>query len=402
MAGIIIALAAISMGEQLPTDLEALPGAVRVSLGTTYPISETIKILYDLRPYSQILKSLRKHNEELYIVEHQIDRDGYILNKHRDMLLGAADNIRFKLVAGIGQGLGNNTDGDTGSRVKRGLFNIVGMASHALFGLVDEDTLQGKLQEYNDQLRTVTNTYNASARAINGVIRNVRKLEEAFQLLQNNTPSSNEVESINRFTQYAFLLNQYQVALADTLHGKQELERALNQAILGNIERTLISPHDLRQVIRQIHLKQVKRPLFPLHQATLFYSTLKGYITTEGLIIIVPLKPREKYDTYEIHPFPQLLNSSNTLVTLHAKPLVLFDKNTHMIITPHIPLLESCTSPMENIFVCQMPTWNRDKNTNSCERAVISNKRDIHKVCKFDTHTHHRPSHFSYPQNGLR
>ena len=254
MAGIIIALAAISMGEQLPTDLEALPGAVRVSLGTTYPISETIKILYDLRPYSQILKSLRKHNEELYIVEHQIDRDGYILNKHRDMLLGAADNIRFKLVAGIGQGLGNNTDGDTGSRVKRGLFNIVGMASHALFGLVDEDTLQGKLQEYNDQLRTVTNTYNASARAINGVIRNVRKLEEAFQLLQNNTPSSNEVESINRFTQYAFLLNQYQVALADTLHGKQELERALNQAILGNIERTLISPHDLRQVIRQIHL----------------------------------------------------------------------------------------------------------------------------------------------------
>ena len=369
---------------QLPKDLQPLPGAVRIEKGSAYPITETIKVNYDLKPFTQIWETIQKHERELKLMEHQIENDGYISYQHKNMLRGITDTIRYKLNSVTGN---NKTDQRDTHRSKRGLFDIVGIASHTLFGLVDDNTLQLKLQEYNDQLKSVTNTYNASARAINGLMKNVRKLDVAFQIMKNNTPSFDQLVGLNRFSQYAFLINQYQLALTDALYERHNLETALNQAVLGNIQQSLISPHDLRVVIRKLHLTQIKAPLFPVHNTTLFYATLKGYMTREGLVIIIPLRPKEKFTIYEIHPFPQRLNNSNSLVTLHATSVVLFSIRTRTVITPHMPLGNTCSTPAEDIFVCRKPTWNRDRNTKSCERSLVSNMDDIHKKCKFDPHS---------------
>ena len=371
------AIAATAEKTQIVDTLTPLPGAIREDIGITYPVTEAIKIIYDTSPYVHLTKIIGEQRKSLIDIELHIQGDGYIEQRQKDLLLEAIETMKFRMDTAIG----NNTQ-ERNNRTKRGLIDIVGTAAHTLFGIVNDDTLQGKLKEYDEQIKTVTNTYEASSRQINKVIRNVNKLEQDFNKLNKNRPTF----EANRFAHYAFQIHSYQTTLTDTIQAKTNLQRTLEQAALGNIEPSLITPHDLKKVIERMHIKQVRKPLFPIHNTALFYATLRGYITHEGLTIILPLRPTEIYRTYNVHPFPQQLNASETIVTLHSKPLILIDMNSHKVVTPTEPLTKLCTSPRERIYICLKQTWAQHKIGNTCERAIVGNVNSIHSLCSFNVH----------------
>ena len=58
-------------------------------------------------------------------------------------------------------------------RRKRGLINFVENIQHALFGVIDEQTLGRRLDELHSRLDTITHSYDSSATAINTVQHNI-------------------------------------------------------------------------------------------------------------------------------------------------------------------------------------------------------------------------------------
>ena len=372
-----------AVGGELPNYLEHLPGAIMETMGTVYPITERIRILVNLSPFEALATTLHNHAKQLNLIKTQINMDTMLSDKHAHTLLLAANATHATIHKGLE---------DTGltyvkhTKTKRGLFDIIGVGMHTLFGVTDDRTLNKRLHEYEQQLQSVTHTYNASAKAINAVERNILKLNDAFQVLSNNTPSFDELDSYQRFTQYAFLLNHYQLALVDTIYTQRDVQRALTHAALGHVDRTLLSPSNFLQVITMLRLKQ-SIPLFDLlHETTLFYATLSSYLTDEGIVVILPLKPKQSFTAYNIHPFPQTLNNSAHLVTLHTKPLILFNTTSRAIITPQTPLDDACTNPGRHIYVCDTPTWFLDMSPSTCERAIVTRQNNVRDSCTLEEH----------------
>ena len=98
-------------------------------------------------------------------------------------------------------------------RRRRGLVDLVGNIQHALFGVIDEQTLHQRLGELNSRMDTITHPYDASAAAITTIQHNMCQLKEAVTQLDRKAGQNNVTNELQHFAQLAFFISNVRAKL---------------------------------------------------------------------------------------------------------------------------------------------------------------------------------------------
>ena len=362
-----------SQAESLPDNMEALPGLIKVTAGTLYAVEEYIQVKYSLEPLTRFKTDIENEISNINRVARSIRNDPVLSSEHKALLTNATRNIisfaKWHPAYNI--------------RNKRGLVNIVGNIQHALFGVIDEETLNKRLGELNSRIHTITHSYNASAAAINTIQHNMCQLKEAVIQLDLRTNPDNTTNELQRFTQLAFFISNVRARLQDLKSQRKHILQAVMAAARGTVEPTLITPLDIQGILHTFKQEATGQPLFTPDLSPLFYSTLSSYITPKGLAIIVPLKPASFFSVHKLYPFPTKANGVVQLASMETHETVLTNVSGALII-PREPLSELCRQPTETTFVCMKPIWHININTPSCERAIIFRPELIEESCTYN------------------
>ena len=190
--------------ESLPDHIEKLPGLIKVNAGTLYAVEEYIQVKYSLEPLTRFKMDIENELRNIETVAKTINEDPILSSGHKELLTNATKNIisfaKWHPAYNI--------------RKKRGLVNIVGNIQHELFGVVDERTLNHRLQELHSRMDTITHSYNASAAAINEIQHNMCQLKEAVTQLDMRV-KGNMTDELSRFSQLTFFISNVKAKLQD-------------------------------------------------------------------------------------------------------------------------------------------------------------------------------------------
>ena len=363
----------------VPPNVEMLPGVIKVEKGSLYEIDSYIHVRYSLGPVVSLTANIDLGLQQIEKLQTQILQDPILTQTHKHLLANttqdAISSARAKL-----------PHTKQTRRYARGLFNFVGSIQHALFGVIDENTLHDKLIEFKDRIDTISHTYDASATAINAIEHNVRLLKQAIQHLELRVNGSHNISEVDHFAQLSLLVSNVRFKLQTLVWENVHLSQAIAAATKGIVEPTLISPADINTILQSIRLEDNVTPLFEPKVSPLFYATLSSYITPQGLSLVIPLAPRSTFKVYELNPFPEVINGVVELAYIEAHHTILANASMS-IITPHRPLLDICKKPTEDIYICMKPIWHVNTNEPSCERAILFDPHLIPELCTFNIFT---------------
>ena len=363
----------------VPPNVEMLPGVIKVEKGSLYEIDSYIHVRYSLGPVVSLTANIDLGLQQIKKLQTQILQDPILTQTHKHLLANATQDAisaaRTKL-----------PHTKQTRRYERGLFNFVGSIQHALFGVIDENTLHDKLIEFKDRIDTISHTYDASATAINAIEHNVRLLKQAIQHLELRVNGSHNISEVNHFAQLSLLVSNVRFKLQTLVWENVHLSQAIAAATKNIVEPTLISPADINTILQSIRLEDNVTPLFEPKVSPLFYATLSSYITPQGLSLVIPLAPRSTFKVYELNPFPEVINGVVELAYIEAHHTILANASMS-IITPHRPLLDICKKPTEDTYICMKPIWHVNTNEPSCERAILFDPHLILDLCSFNIFT---------------
>ena len=367
---------AIASAAHDPGSYTLLPGAVREELGTVYPITRLCEIKYDVSPLESFSKTLNMQTRNLTHLKNFIDIDPSLSSEHAKSLTNSI-NILINRI----QTFTNNTK--TG-RIKRGLFNFVGVISNALFGTIDEYSLSHRLQEYDDKIQSVAHSFQSNANAFKALKHNTVQLELAYTTLKNTTTNiTHNMDSLTRFVNINTMLAEYKHSLSDITLSAGIFQRDIIAAVRGSIYPSLISPSDIQPIIDTLLTQKNEIPLFQPTDLPAFYATITSYMTHEGLSIILPLHPDIILSAYGIHPFPHHDNITKRFISVNAPDLLLTTQTNKLLSTPDRKFLNSCSTPTPFTFVCLQPAWAFVPTPHACALALITNTSDITLECSF-------------------
>ena len=375
----LLALLGQAQTGSLPPNVEMLPGIIKVEMGSLYEIDSYIQVRYSMGPVVSLTTSLNLEIHQLEKLQTQILHDPILTQAHKYLLA----NVTKSSISAARAKLPHTRQ--TG-RNPRGLINFVGSLQHALFGVIDENTLHKRLLEFKNRIDTISHTYDASATTINAIEHNVMLLKQAVQHLDLKINTLHNVSEIEHFAQLSFLVLNVQHKLQTLVLENVHLMQAIIEASKGIVEPTLISPADIKTILQSIKHEDNVTPLFEPMVSPLFYSTLSSYITPQGLSLVIPLKPLSTFKVYELSPFPEVVNGTVEVASIDAHHTILANASMS-IITPHKPLLDICDKPTEDIYICMKPIWHVNTNEPSCERAILFDPHLIPELCSFNIFT---------------
>ena len=360
-----------------------LPGAAIENIGTVYPITRLAEIKVDTTPLTNLKSTLTAHTQNLTHLRHLIENDESLQHGHAQQLLNSIDYIMHRVIPLTHD---NVTSKNNNTRSKRGLFNFVGVISNALFGTVDEYTLNDRLDEYDDKIRSVSHSFQTNTAALKAIIHNTKALQTAYEGLQQaSSDMYHQLDSWTRFVQLTSLVSQYKDTLNDITLAAGTYQRDIIAASRGQISPSLISPSDIHPILQKLLTDHNEIPLFQPSNLPSFYATLSSYVTPHGLSVILPIHPDMTLVAREVHPFPHYDNASETYITMDA-PQLLLTTPTNTLYTAHSSaILHSCISPSPRTFVCLNPSWLYTQPPGECERALSNNPSQIPGACSFSS-----------------
>ena len=352
-----------------PGDIVPIPGAILQLMGELLPITEFVHVIYDVEPLSLLV------NE----IESQYNSSSKLLKS-----LPTNSPVRPVLVR-LNNKIANYLKDlkPQSTRQRRGLFNFVGMLAHGLFGVVDDKTMNDKLQEFQGRQSAVTHTINAQSEQIHILQSNVRQLANAAEAFYQKVDTNyNHIESL----QIMFKSIEYLTAFDEISHSAERVQDAIIAAIKGEVTMSLLSPNDITNIYKNLTTAGAI-PLFPPNQFNLLYACMTAYITRDGLSILIPIRPNTTYTAFSVHPFPKQINES--FITLNAPDTILIPRTSQLLpmvtelAIPPQPLVTTCDVPTPGLFVCLKPLWPYTSNDSSCAYAITHQKKDIYSSCTF-------------------
>ena len=346
-----------------------IPGAVLQLVGKLMPINNFVHVEYQLDALSLLI------NE----IETQFNSSSELLES-----LPPNSPVRPVLIR-LNQRINNYLKDlkPPTIRRRRGLFNFVGMLAHGLFGVVDDQSLNDRLLEFQGRQSAVTHTINAQSEQIQILQTNVRQLANAANSFYQRVDTNfNHIESL----QIMFKAIEYLTSFDELSHTAERFQDAIISAIKGEVTRDLLSPTDIVNIYNNLTSVGAK-PLFPPKQMNLLYACMSAYITGKGISILIPVKPETSYTAFSIHPFPTLLNGS--YITLNAPDTILIPRTSPILpgvaalAIPPQPLDSTCDTPTPGLFICLSPLWPYTSNDSSCAYAITQQRKSIHSACSF-------------------
>ena len=359
----------------LPPDVQLLPGAVLVNHGEVYPILDFVEVQYKIDPLLALNDNLVSELKSIQAFQALVDSDTVLTPAHKSLL-------RSSIISTIQHA--TTVIPHQKTRHARGLINFIGNLQHTLFGVIDEATLEGRLQQYDRKLSAVAHSVESSATSVNTLQKNVELLRNSVQQLNLQSANLDDLSETQRFAQLSFVFTQLQFALQRVTYSANTLQQSILAAGRGVVEPSLISPHEFTLITANLHLDKDAKPLFKPGTTPAFYNTLESFITKKGLSILIPLYPDSIYSLHSVHPFPMPTNTSNMHATLSVAPTIISCTKTQTIIIPTEPITTSCSQPKDGVYICFNPTWHMDINTPTCERAVVADQHMLTTHCTYN------------------
>jgi len=247
---------------------------------------------------------------------------------------------------------------------------------------VDDDTLASKLRKYKESLSSVAHSFDSSAHVVNTLAHNVQDLASAFNSVRGKVGQIvGTVNEVSHLTSLTLSIFSYQHTVNKITRRVNDLATTLIRAAHGEVLPTLISYADMNAILRNVSSFSVKT-LFPLGQRTRFYASLKSFLTVSGLSVIIPVRPPIVFKAYRVHPFPHKTNNSHYMVSV-PHTFILREIEGHALSFPTPDLLNSCTKPVKDTYVCFSAPIPSTLQSPSCARALISN-RFVTSLCSFE------------------
>ena len=120
---------------------------------------------------------------------------------------------------------------------------------HALFGVIDEYTLDKRLKEFKSRVDTITHSYDASATAINVIQHNIKQMKAAVIQLNHRFANGGETDKLRHFSLVAFFISNVKPKLQILVSERTHIIQAILTAAKGIVEPALISPTDIQGIL---------------------------------------------------------------------------------------------------------------------------------------------------------
>ncbi|XP_037801384.1 uncharacterized protein LOC119596288 [Penaeus monodon] len=351
---VLVTFLAGGSSQRLPRHLRSAPGAVVENLGLVYPVTSHAEVRFSLSRLRSALELMAHHRDQITSLQRSLTLDP------------SHDPQRIHLF--------NQTLSLTTS-------SLDSFVAHGLFGFLD-GVLPSDLQEYRKSV-SVVHIFDSSAEVDDGgaLTQAIQELVSAFTAVKSEIVSlvgtANETSDVTLLT---FELLSYQIAVNRVTEIVNDLAHALGSAIYGEVVPNLISLDDLHPVLRNMSYYSLS-PLFPLKQHNRFYASLKSFVTSTSLSIMIPLRPSIVFKAFRIHPFPHKTNNSHYVV--HTDHTLIFRVlHGRSISYPPTDYLNTCSKPAQNMHVCYsrpLPL----QHEHSCAFALVTGSR-IPSICYFD------------------
>ena len=390
---VLAATMSLAFGSSPPTGyIEHVPGAIKEFKGTIFPISSFVDVQLNLQPLKDFQSELSEMARNIDLMITNIFK--YTgPDDHFQILSPALHRLKFKLASYTDK----SYNPSNANRTRRGLFDFVGVLSNKLFGIIDTQSLETRLEDYGGRQNSIAKTITANTRAIATLDHNVKQLRDATVEFHNMI--NERLNSADMFAELAFIINQYELTFTHVSTAAERFQTAVLHAAEGHVSKDLISPHDIRRTIHDLKASHNLQPLFRKNQYMLLYSCLTSYLTETGISILLPLQPPATLKGYILHPFPLPVSAPSSYVSLQAPNIILAPQRkqvvsqTHAIALPPQNLYETCLSPATGIYVCMAPLWPYYTNVSSCAHAVIAHPHNIRSACSFSPLS---PSHHPF------
>ncbi|XP_076040824.1 uncharacterized protein LOC143025249 [Oratosquilla oratoria] len=283
------------------------------------------------------------------------------------------------------------------SRVKRGLFDFMGIISKSLFGTATEQDIktvhshignitevlhkQGKIIDLNSK------NIDLLATSINSVIEKINHLT-AFTTSQLSKIANSQIALF-----FLHHLNELDKQLDRLLSHSNLIQRDIWNAHAGIVNSQMITPTQLSQTLRQAHNTLKLTPFFLQNEIQHYYPILASTIFQEFILINIPMDPIKRFSLWEIYPFPYPYQ--NRTMTLNLPTSTILKSTDGQWISLTSPeTMAACKIARPNFHICPAyPFHFQLTKSQPCLSELTTPKVNFSETCDFrfsdNTQIHH-------------
>ena len=193
-------------------------------------------------------------------------------------------------------------------RPKRGLINVIGQLSRALFGTAMQEDVEKLRRRYN-QLTYVASNNNKvihlNSRNIVKLNQHIKNIEKHAELLRTQLNKAfTNIRNIHHYAVIGEALSALENAAASLLHTNERIVSNIVDAARGRVTSSLFPVKDFRRALEIGSKEYDLTPLIDVNGIHHYYPLLESVLTSQSIVIHVPFKSRHSFEVHRVESFP--------------------------------------------------------------------------------------------------
>ena len=255
---------------------------------------------------------------------------------------------------------------------------LIGIASIALgsANAVRVGRLESLVKENKNKIIQIEKNDLEQDRKINEIITNFNKAEAVIQ---------DNVEHINFFSKAIYIGMALNRMESDVTYLINEMKDDIDKIVLaasGMVTSNLISIKQLQDLINRVKLELGFTPLFPIDQIINYYTVMSSFITTDSIVVELPIREDMLFERYKIFPFPTHYKNKSLILDIKYDN-ILRSVDGYLIAETSTIKLDRCKeSPMYTICNRRDLSLGLLSATNSCSKSLVIGSTNL-SSCSF-------------------
>ncbi len=159
------------------------------------------------------------------------------------------------------------------------------------------------------------------------------------------------VDSIYDFMTISQLLPVMETGVNSLLHTNQLVVQNVVDAAHGRVSPTLFSVRDFLHALNIGKMEYELKSVFDIEGIHHYYPLSESFLTSEAIVIHVPLASQEVFEVHQLEPFSFAVYG--TIMSLNLPPfIVLISKDFTVYSAGHITDLQRCTTEYLHLYYC--------------------------------------------------
>ena len=296
---------------------------------------------------------------------------------------------------------------------KRSILPIVGKALSVLFGTVSEsdlDAIQTNVQKLAANQKDIVHVLEQSLSilnvsklqikenrlTINKLLISLHAVDDKFQRV--TQALEKEILKLEDFIQFYIQINliaeQVQQMIQKALFALNHLSLQLNMLSLGHLSPSLVTPDNLRSILKKIQVNLPPTLALPKHidtQLWEFYKflTCSTIFDKDRILIVVSIPLIDQSELYEIFrphnlPVPMRIDQDKDVVAqyeLEATAIAINKERTNYVLLTDNEVIE-CSNPITTFCRIRSPIYPVNQNKMCVITLFLRNDKLIDSTCK--------------------